>query len=192
MENLKGPVHLHTSVTDVQFGELPGDLTLNDDDLRITEAKGPVRVETHSKNIDLTQIYGDTYVSDRDGNVSISPAGPFSVEAKINSGHGDMSVTLPPNVSATVNGSTRNGDIQSDYPLSITGEESKTVSGTIGGGKFKIVVSTDVGDVLLKKGSGYPATPPPPATADRTEAPVPPSAPHLKAPKTPPPAPVTQ
>src|SRR5581483_6578038 len=99
MENLAGPVHLHTSVTDLQLGELPGDMTLNDDDLRVTEAKGQVRVETHSKNIDLTQIYGDTYVTDRDGNIEISPAGAYSVEARITSGHGDMELTLPPNAS---------------------------------------------------------------------------------------------
>jgi DUF4097 and DUF4098 domain-containing protein YvlB len=192
MENLTGPVHLHTSVTDLQFGELPGDMTLNDDDLRVTEAKGPVRVQTHSKNVDLTQIYGDTFVDDRDGNVSIAPAGPYSVEAKINSGHGDMELTLPPNASATVNGSTRNGDIQSEYPLSVSGEESKTVSGKIGAGNAKITVSTDVGDVLIKKGSGFPATPPPPAVESGQTAPIPPNAPHLKAPKSPPPAPVTQ
>jgi hypothetical protein len=192
MENLTGTSHLHTSVTDLQFGDLPGDLTLTDDDLRITEVKGPVRVETHSKNIDLTQVYGDTYVSDRDGNVSIAPAGPFSVEAKISSGHGDMEVTLPPNASATVTGNTRNGDIMSDYPLSISGDESKSVSGKIGGGSAKVVLSADVGDVHIKKGSGFPATPPPPATSEDVAPPVPPTAPHLKAPKTPPQAPVTQ
>ena len=192
MENLAGPVHLHTSVTDLQLGELPGDMTLNDDDLRVTEAKGPVRVETHSKNIDLTQIYGDTYVSDRDGNVTIAPAGAYSVEARITSGHGDMELTLPPNASAAVNGSTRNGDIMSDFPLSISGEESKSVTGKIGAGTAKIQVSTDVGDVQIKKGSGFPATPPPPATAEAPGTPAPPNAPHLKAPKTPPPAPVTQ
>jgi hypothetical protein len=191
MENLTGSAHLHTSVTDLQFGDLPGDLTLNDDDLRITEVKGPVRVETHSKNIDLTQIYGDTYVSDRDGNVSIAPAGPFSIEAKINSGHGDMEITLPPNASATVSGNTRNGDIVSDFPLSISGEESKSVMGKIGGGSARIVLNTDVGDVRIKRGSGFPATPPPPANADEAP-PIPPGAPHLKAPKTPPVAPVTQ
>jgi DUF4097 and DUF4098 domain-containing protein YvlB len=192
MENLAGPVHLHTSVTDLQFTGLPGDMTLNDDDLRVTEATGPVRVETHSKNVDLTQIYGDTYVNDRDGNVDIAPAGPYSVEAKITSGHGDLELTLPPNASGTVNGSTRNGDIDvADFPLTVSGEESKTVSGRIGGGNAKIVVSTDVGDVRIKKGSAYPATPPP-ATASEPAAPIPPNAPHLKAPRTPPPAPVTQ
>ena len=40
MENISGPVHLHTSVTDLQVAELPGDLTLDSDDLRVNEAKG--------------------------------------------------------------------------------------------------------------------------------------------------------
>ena len=44
MENISGPVHLHTSVTDLEMAELPGDLTLNSDDLRVTESKGLVRV----------------------------------------------------------------------------------------------------------------------------------------------------
>jgi DUF4097 and DUF4098 domain-containing protein YvlB len=192
MENLAGAVHLHTSVTDLQMVELPGDMTLNDDDLRVTEAKGPVRVETHSKNIDLSQIYGDTYVSNRDGNVSVAPAGAYSVDAKITSGHGDMELTLPPNASATVNGSTRNGDIMSDFELSVSGEESKSVSGRIGAGTARIQVSTDVGDVSIKKGSGFPATPPPPSISETPGTPATPKAPHLKAPKTPPAAPVTQ
>ena len=78
MENLTGPVHLHTSVTDLQFGSLPGDMTMDQEDLRVTEAKGNVRVTTHSKNVDLSQIYGDTFVEDRDADISIAPAGPYS------------------------------------------------------------------------------------------------------------------
>jgi hypothetical protein len=80
----------------------------------------------------------------------------------------------------------------SDYPLSISGDESKSVSGKIGGGSAKVVLSADVGDVHIKKGSGFPATPPPPTTSEDGAPPVPPTAPHLKAPKTPPAAPVTQ
>ena len=193
MENVTGPVHLHTSVTDIEFGALPGDMTLNDDDLRVTEATGALRVTTHSKNIDLTQIYGDTFVSDRDGNISIAPAGNHNIEARSNSGHGDVEITLPPNASATVDGKTHNGDIVSDMPLTISGDESKTVTGRIGGGAAKIVLSTDVGDIHIKQGSGFPATPPPAVSAGGApSAPNPPNAPHLRAPKTPPPAPVTQ
>ena len=135
--------------------QLPGDLTLNSDDLRVTQAKGQVRVTTHAKDVDLSQIYGDTYVDDRRGQISIEPAGNYNVEAK--NGKGDVEITLPPNASASVDGHTHNGDIVSDFGLSINGDESKTVSGRIGAGQAKVSLSADVGDVHIKKGSGFPA-----------------------------------
>ena len=84
---------------------------------------------THSKDVDLSQVYGDSYVENRDGRISIEPAGPFSVEAKNNKG--DVELTLPPNASANVHGSTHNGDIVTEYGLGINGEEDKSVMGRI-------------------------------------------------------------
>jgi DUF4097 and DUF4098 domain-containing protein YvlB len=188
MENLAGPIHLHTSVTDLEIGSLPGDMTLNDEDLRVTEAKGQVRVITHSKNIDLSQIYGDTYVEDRDGNISIEPAGTYNVEAKSDRGKGDIELTLPPNASASVNAYTHNGDILSDYEVNLPEGESKRVAFSVGSGSAKINLSTNVGDVRIKKGSGFP---PPSVSGNPPKPPTPPAAPHLKAPKTPA-EPVTQ
>ena len=190
LENVSGAIHLHTSVTDLQVAELPGDLTLNTDDLRVTEAKGPVHVVTHSKDIDLSQIYGDSYVEDRDGRISVEPAGNYSVEAK--NGKGNVEVTLPPNASATVDGRTRNGDIVSDFSLTVNGDESKTVTGRIGSGGSRIVLSAENGDVRIKKGSGFPPAPPAPTAAAAPKAPAAPNAPHLKAPKALPAQPVTQ
>ena len=74
IESVGGPLSLHTSVTELDLTWLPGDLTLDSDDLRVTEAKGPVRVSTHSKDIDLSQIYGDAQINDRDGRVAVEPA----------------------------------------------------------------------------------------------------------------------
>jgi DUF4097 and DUF4098 domain-containing protein YvlB len=191
MENVSGPVHLHTSVTDLQVAELPGDLTLNDEDLHVTDAKGQVRVETHAKDVDLSQIYGDSYVENRDGRISIEPAGNFSVEAK--NGKGDVEVTLAPNASATVQGHTRNGEILiSGYPLAVSGEESKTVTGRIGSGGAKISLSADNGDLRIKQGSGFSSTPSAPNASAATKAPGSSKAPHLKTPKVPPAQPVTQ
>jgi DUF4097 and DUF4098 domain-containing protein YvlB len=190
LENVSGPVHLHTSVTDLQVAELPGDLTLNSDDLRVTEAKGQVRVETHSKDVDLSQIYGDSFVQDRDGRISVEPAGNYSVEAK--NSKGDVEVTLPPSASATVDGRTRNGDIFTEFALPISGDENKTVSGKIGSGGSRIVLSTDNADLRVKKGSAFPAMPPAPTAPAAPRAPAAPNAPHLKAPKALPPQPVTQ
>lgn len=186
MENVGGPLHLHTSVTELEVATLPGDMTLNSDDLRVTEAKGEVRVTTHAKDVDLSQIYGDTYVDNSRGQISIEPAGSYNIEAK--NGKGDVEITLPPDASATVNGRTHNGDIVSDYALDIVGDENKNVNGRIGSGQSKITLNADVGDLRIKKGSGFPPAPP--------NSPAPPastaSAPHLKAPRTPPSPPVTQ
>ena len=130
---------------------LPGDMTLDNDDLRVTEAKGPVHVTTHSKDIDLSQISGDSDVEDRNGTISVEPAGPYSVEARNNKG--DVNVTLPPNASATVNGRTHNGEVLTDFNLSVTGDEDKTVTGKIGSGAAHIELSTDNGDLHIKKGT---------------------------------------
>jgi len=192
VENITGPVSIHTSRTDVQIAELPGDLTFDSDSLRVNESKGLVRVVTHSKDIDLSQIYGDSYVENRDGRISVEPAGPFSVEAKDNKG--DVEVTLPPNASGSVNVHTHNGDIVSDYPLTNSPEgENKTTSFTIGSGGSRIILSSDNGDVRIKKGSAFPAVPAAPNAPPAPGAvPAPPNARHLKAPKAPPAQPVSQ
>jgi len=184
METVSGPVHLHTSVTELQLGELPGDLTLNSDDLRINQAKGQVRVTTHSKDIDLSQIYGDSYVEDRDGRIAIEPAGAFGIEAK--NSKGDVEVTLPPNASAKVDARTRNGDIVSEYAIAASEGENKAASFTIGSGATRIVLSAENGDVRIKKGSAYPAAPAAPNAPAAA-----PNALHLKAPRKPMPPPST-
>ena len=185
LENLNGPLHLHTSVTELDLVQLPGDMTLNSDDLRVTEARGQVRIATHSKDVDLAQIYGDVYVTNNRGKIAIAPAGAFNIEA--HGGKGDVELTLPPDASGTIEGHTQNGDIVSEYPLTISGETSKSVSGRIGSGANKISLNVDVGDVRINKGSGFTPEPPVPPTPSAN-----PKAPHLKAPKTPPAAPVSQ
>jgi DUF4097 and DUF4098 domain-containing protein YvlB len=190
IESVTGSVHLHTSVTELQLASLPGDVTLDSDDLRVTEATGQVRVVTHSKDVDLSQIYGDSSVDDRNGRISVEPAGAYSVDAK--NTKGDIEVTLPPNASGTVDGRTRNGDIVSEFGLAISGDESKTVSGKIGSGASRINLSTDNGDVHIKKGPAFPVAPTPPNAPAAPSAPAAPNAPHLKAHKALPEQPVTQ
>ena len=95
LEAIHGPVHLHTSVTDLELAELPGDMTLDSDDLRVNEAKGALHIVTRSKDIDINQIYGDSYVETRNGRISVEPAGTYAVEAK--NDKGDVELTLPLN-----------------------------------------------------------------------------------------------
>lgn len=180
VENVTGPVSIHTSVTDVQIAALPGDLTFDSDNLRVNESKGLVHVVTRSKDIDLNQIYGDSYVENRDGRVAIEPAGAYGVEVKNN--RGDVELTLPPNASANVNGRTHNGEIVTEYGLTISGDQDKTVSGRIGSGQAKIDLSTSNGDLHIKKGPALPAAPSVAKPPTVPAPPPPPNARHLKAP----------
>ena len=86
IENAGTQVSVHTPYTDVQIAGLPGDMTLDSDNLRVSDAKGPVHVVTRSKDIDLSEIYGDTSVESSNGTISVEPAGAYSVEAKNNKG----------------------------------------------------------------------------------------------------------
>ncbi len=192
MESIHGPVHMHTSVTDLEVAELPGDLTLSSGDLRVNEAKGLVHVVTHSKDIDLSQIYGDSYVETRNGRISVEPAGAYGVEARNNKG--DVEVTLPPNASATVNARTHNGDIVSDYSIPATEGENKQATFKVGSGGSRIVLSANNGDVRIKKGSGFAPVPEAasPAVPSQHKVPNLSGTPRLKEPKTPPAKPVTQ
>jgi DUF4097 and DUF4098 domain-containing protein YvlB len=190
MENIDGPVHLHTSVTTLDLAALPGDLTLNDDDLRVTEAKGSVHVTTHSKDVDLSQIYGDSYVENRDGSIAVEPAGSYAIEAK--NSKGDVEITLPPNAGGIVDGHTHNGEILTDFGLAVSGDEDKTVSGKIGSGGPRISLSSDNGDLGIKRGSSFPAAPPAANVPAAPKPPVPPNAPHLKSQKVLPAQPVTE
>lgn len=184
LESVAGMVHMHTSVTTLDLASLPGDMTLNSDDLRITQAKGDVRVVTRSKDVDLNDIYGNADVDDSNGRVAVSTAGNFNI--KVQNRKGDVEVTLPPNAQATVSGSTRNGDIVSDFPITISGDESKSMSGRIGAGTATISLTTNNGDLNIKRASSEPAAPPTPPAAPAK------GAVHLRAPKAMPTAPVTQ
>jgi len=192
MENISGPIKLHTSVTDLEIASLPGDVTLDSDDLHVTEAEGSVRVTTHAKDVDLSQIYGDTSVENRDGRIAIEPAGAYAITA--NNSKGDVEITLPPDGAGIVDGHTHNGDVVDDYDLSISGDEDKTVTGRIGAGGPRISLTSDNGDLHIKKGPAFP--PPPPAPAAPSTAgirtPPPPNAPHFKSSKALPQQPISQ
>lgn len=187
MEDAAGPVKVHTSVTDLDVASLPGDLTLDSDDLRVSQARGAVRVQTHSKDVDLSQIYGDTSVQDRDGRIAVEPAGAYGVEAR--NSKGDVEITLPPEASATVAGRVHNGDIVTDYGLAVSGEQDKNVSGRIGAGAARIALDTSDGDVRIKKGPSFDPLPNPAQAAEAApkvpKAPNVPGVPHLKSSQTP-------
>ena len=187
IENVTGPMHSAHFGDRVAAGRaLPGDLTLNSDDLRVTEAKGAVRVTTraegHRPEPDLRR-----HLRRGPRRQHLDRAGRRLQRRCQTQRQRRCGSDAAARRSATVDGRTRNGDIVSDYGLSVNGDESKSVSGHIGSGESKITLNADVGDLRIKKGSGFPPVPPNPPAVSAA-----PNAPHLRAPKAPSEQPVTQ
>ena len=183
MERADQPVHFHSSRTDMELGRLPGDMSISLESLHGTEVVGPIRIRTHSKDIELNQVYGESTIDDRDGRVEIGLAGSYATEVK--NSKGDVDVTLPPGATFTVDGRTNNGDVVSDYPLEISGEDDKRVTGTIGHGGPKLTLSTEHADLHVRRGTealppAPPAVPAPGKPGVAPAAPAAPGVPHLK------------
>jgi DUF4097 and DUF4098 domain-containing protein YvlB len=183
VERADQPLHFHSSRTDMELARLPGDLSLSLESLHATEIVGPVRVTTHSKDIELNQVYGETHIEDRDGRVELGLAGSYPAEVK--NEKGDVDITLPPGAAVTVDGTTNNGDIVSDFPLQISGDDDKRVTGNIGRGGPKLLLSTEHADLHIRRGTeSISPTPPsistPPKVGAAPQPPAPPGVPHLK------------
>jgi DUF4097 and DUF4098 domain-containing protein YvlB len=187
LERVDQTVHFHSSRTDLEIAKLPGDLSLNGDSLHATQVVGPVRLATRSKDIELNQVSGETHIEDRNGRVEVEMAGSFPVEIK--NEKGDVEVALPENANVTVDARTHNGDIVSDFPLTVSGEEDKTMAGNIGKGGARVEISTQHADLRIRKG-GDAAPLSAPAAPKAPEAPK--NVPHLKTSKAAEPAAVSQ
>jgi DUF4097 and DUF4098 domain-containing protein YvlB len=187
VQQIDQAVHFHTSRTDLEFARLPGDMSINGDALHATQVVGPVRVIcSRSKDIEMSQVYGETRIEDKDARVELEMAGSYPVDVRNNKG--DIEIALPPGAGVDIDGKTHNGDIVSDFPLVISGDENKTISGNVGKGGPRITLSTENADLHLRKGAEAPplsaaAPTDPPAAPHKPAAPGSPNVPHLKAPK---------
>jgi DUF4097 and DUF4098 domain-containing protein YvlB len=65
--------------------------------------------------------------------------------------NGSINLTLPANLSADVKAVTVNGDISSEFPMTVSGRISRRrLEGTIGGGGRQLSFETVNGSITLK------------------------------------------
>jgi DUF4097 and DUF4098 domain-containing protein YvlB len=69
----------------------------------------------------------------------------------VQTGSGNIAITAPPTLSASVEIETASGEIESDFPLTVTRHARDHVEGRIGDGKGTIAIETGSGGVRLLK-----------------------------------------
>jgi DUF4097 and DUF4098 domain-containing protein YvlB len=178
LEQIGSTVHFHSSRSDLEIQKLLGDMTMDSSDLNITQAAGPVRIVTRSKDIDLSQLTGDAHIENNNGDVNITAGMPLG-NLQVSNHTGNITVTVPENASFAVTASNADGDLHSDFPLTMTNsDDRKSAQGQIGTGGPHLELTTGHGDLQLRKGGPAAPVPPAPPTS-------PAGAKHLRAPKEP-------
>ena len=181
LEHISGSVHLHTSRTDLQIARLDGEVeSVPNEDLMVDQAVGPFALTTSNRNIRLDRIAGDVAVTDRNGTIELTAAPPLGA-ITLEDRNGSVKLVLPEHAGFSVQANTSNGNIDTDFPLSIQGSENhKSVNGTVGAGGPLLRITTTNSDISIDKGTVLPLPPLPPAPPKLTLAPgQPPRAPHV-------------
>lgn len=162
-EHIRGPIKFHTSHIDLQLARLDGELEVDSNaDLTASEAIGPLTITTGNRNISLDRISGDVSVTNRNGSVDLTSAPPLG-NVTIQNRNGSVEVTVPEHSNFIVQADTKNGDVDNDFSLASSGDDSnKSFSGTVGKGGSTLHITTSQGDINLKKASVMPLAPLPP------------------------------
>ncbi len=167
LEHIRGAASYHSSRTQFDAARLDGQFDTSGNDLTIDQAVGPVTLTTFSYNIMLERIAGNVTVNNRNGSVdltSVPPLGNVTIEDR----NGTVNLTVPEHAGFSIEASTTNGQISTDFPLAQQDRNNRnTLNGTVGSGGAILRVTTSQGDISLKKADLQPL-PPVPATPKLT------------------------
>jgi hypothetical protein len=168
MENVSGPSRLRTSGGDVVARNVKGAFEgrTSGGEVHIESMEGSVNAHTAGGNVFVSSIKGDVDVATSGGDVRL-----VKVDGKINAGTsggnvrceltgvnrgitaktsgGSIWLTLPKEISATVDAVSSGGPIESDFPISTTRRTEHRLNGEINGGGNEIFVRTSGGSVTL-------------------------------------------
>jgi hypothetical protein len=147
--------------------------TVNDGDIKIEQVEGEIEVNDINGAVALTNVSGSVVAHALNGNVVVSltkvdPAKSMSFSSL----NGNIDVTFPPDIKANVAMRSDQGEIYSDFDISMTqaarkpvGEDSrgkggayrfrmdKTMNGTINGGGPEMQFKTFNGNIYIRKKS---------------------------------------
>jgi len=165
VEHIAGPFHFHTSRTDFQLARLDGEVEISPDmNLSAEQALGPVVLTTRDRNITLDRMAGDISVTNRDGSINVTAA-PALGNITLEDRDGSVHATLPEHANFSVQASTSDGNIDTDFGLTThSSDNGRTLTGAVGSGGPMVHLTTTNGDISVRKGDvpPLPPTPPPP------------------------------
>lgn len=151
-----GPIN--SASGDISVTGFTGQAKLNtaSGDLKLINLSGDIQANTASGDVHVEGVSGAIKANTASGDVnavinSLEAAG----DMRFNSSSGNVTVTVPGELDATVDISTSSGSLHTDFPLQMAdtegGREVKSAHGMLGRGTHVLKISSASGDVTLKR-----------------------------------------
>jgi DUF4097 and DUF4098 domain-containing protein YvlB len=145
-------VKFHSTRTDLELGQLDGELNMDSGDLHATSVHGPFEVHTRAKDIRLEDISGPITIENSHGEIDLHPKSPFG-DVNVSNHQGAIHIVLPENAGFAVNARSSRGELESDFELNVTKTgDDRVAQGNVGKGGNKLQLTTDHGTIEIRKG----------------------------------------
>lgn len=129
------------------------ELESHNGDLHIAEIEGNAKLETHNGDIGGYMRAGSFTAYTHNGDVELRMATVGGFDGTITTHNGDVDLLLADGLGARVDASTHNGRVTKPAHMTTTRASKRRVTGQVGDGSGKLVVTTHNGDVVLRDGS---------------------------------------
>ena len=151
----RGNISLNTVEGGVILDGAEGNIALNcvDGDVSVTRSSGVISVQTVDGNITLAGITSDNVeVNTVEGDLLYRGTIRDDGRYYLSTHDGDITVTVPEGTNARVSVSTFSGDLEADFPITLSGDMGhRNFSFTLGTGKALLEISTFDGTIELMR-----------------------------------------
>jgi hypothetical protein len=130
------------------------DLKTHNGAITISDVREQLHFEVSNGAVRLRRVAGDVSGATANGAIQADLAGGIwdGRQMEVSTHNGAVTVSMPAYYSAHIKAETSNGGIQSDFPMTLTGElRPKTVDFSMGSGGPLIHITTTNGAVRLKR-----------------------------------------
>jgi len=149
-KNVKGDFEGRTSGGEVRIESMEGSVNAHTSggNMVLSNIKGNVDADTSGGDVRLVRVDGKISAGTSGGNVRCELSGANRGISATTSG-GSVWLSLPKDITGTLDAHTSGGHIDSDFPISTTRWSQNRLNGQINGGGNEIFVRTSGGSITL-------------------------------------------
>ena len=129
-------------------------VTTHNGGITVSDVRGQMHFEAHNGDVHLNRLAGDVGAVTHNGGIAVELMGSLwdGRQLEVNTHNGSIAVAMPTGYSAHVQAETSKGRIQSDFPITVTGElRPAKLDTNIGAGGPLIHLTTYNGEVTLNR-----------------------------------------